>query len=189
VNYLGHLVLSGDNDEVLFGNFIADVVKGNSYSNWSANIQKGILLHRLIDDFTDNNYHYLLGKRRFYESYPKMGGVILDIVYDHLLWQNETVKASLNLEKEIIRYYQILDNFKDIMPPKIRFMYGYMKRDDWLTNYQSEDGIKRALKGIGRRIGYSNNLDGSFEIVKNNKNSYMEEFNEFFHAIQKEVDY
>ena len=36
------------------------------------------------------------------------------------------------------------------MPPKIRFMYGYMKRDDWLTNYQYEDGIKRALKGIGK---------------------------------------
>ena len=55
MNYLGHLVLSGDNDEVLFGNFIADAVKGNSYYNWSANVQKGILLHRLIDDFTDKN--------------------------------------------------------------------------------------------------------------------------------------
>ena len=108
MNYLGHLVLSGDNDEVLFGNFIADAVKGNSYSNWSANVQKGILLHRLIDDFTDKNSDYLEGKRRFYESYPKMGGVILDIVYDHLLWQNEIVLASLNLEKDIIRYYQII---------------------------------------------------------------------------------
>lgn len=189
MNYLGHLVLSGDNDEVLFGNFIADAVKGNTYLNWSENIQKGILLHRLIDDFTDNNSHYLEGKRRFYESYPKMGGVILDIVYDHLLWQNEIFKATLNLEKEIIRYYQILDKYKELMPPKIRFMYGYMKRDDWLTNYQSEDGIKRALKGIGRRIGYSKDLDSSFKIVKKNKDKYMEEFNKFFHAIKNEVVY
>ena len=118
-----------------------------------------------------------------------MGGVILDIVYDHLLWKNETVLASLNLEKEIKRYYQILDKYKDLMPPKIRFMYGYMKRDDWLTNYQYEDGIKRALKGIGRRIGYSKDLDSSFEIVKKNKYKYMEEFNKFFHVIQNEVVY
>ena len=29
------------------------------------------------------------------------------------------------------------------------------ERDDWLSNYQHEWGIKRALNGIGRRIGYS----------------------------------
>ena len=31
VNYLGHLVLSGQDDEVLLGNFMADAVKGSSY--------------------------------------------------------------------------------------------------------------------------------------------------------------
>ena len=31
MNYLGHLVLSGNDNEVLFGNFIADAVKGNDY--------------------------------------------------------------------------------------------------------------------------------------------------------------
>ena len=48
MNYLGHLVLSGENEDVLFGNFIADVVKGNSYHNFNNSIQKGILLHRFI---------------------------------------------------------------------------------------------------------------------------------------------
>ena len=71
MNYLGHLVLSGNDSEILFGNFIADAIKGNSYIKWPGNIQKGILLHRFIDNFTDNNNHYLLGKRRFYEKSPK----------------------------------------------------------------------------------------------------------------------
>ena len=87
MNYLAHLVLSGNNEEVLFGNFIADAVKGKSYLTWSENIQKGILLHRFIDHYTDNNHHYLAGKRRFYDKFPKMGGVINDILYDYLLWQ------------------------------------------------------------------------------------------------------
>ncbi len=180
-------MLSGSDDEVLFGNFIADAVKGKSYLDWPINVQKGILLHRFIDDFTDTNSHYLFGKRRFYEGFPKMGGVINDIVYDYLLWQYELATNSLHLKTEIPRYYHVLDRFVNEMPPKIRFMYGYMKRDNWLSNYQYEKGIKRALNGIGRRINYSNNLESSFEIVKQNMNSYLEEFNKFFQAIQNEI--
>ena len=180
-------MLSGNDNEVLFGNFIADAVKGNDYLGFSKKVQEGILLHRFIDNFTDTNSHYLAGKRRFYEGFPKMGGVINDIIYDYLLWQYELNTKSLNIEKEIIRYYNVLDRFKNEMPTKIRFMYGYMKRDNWLSNYQHEWGIKRALNGIGRRIGYSNHLEHSFSLVSNNKKKFMEEFETFFHDIKKEL--
>ena len=189
MNYLGHLVLSGNDNEVLFGNFIADAVKGNSYLDFPIKVQEGILLHRLIDNFTDKNSYYLEGKRRFYELYPKMGGVINDIVFDYLLWQYEIKTNLLNLEKEIIRYYTVLDSFKNEMPNKIRFMYRYMKRDDWRNNYKCEKGIKRALHGVGRRINYSNDLESSFEIVKQNMDSYLEEFIEFFQAIKNEINH
>tara|TARA_Y200000002_G_scaffold372919_1_gene371317 strand:+ start:141 stop:710 length:570 start_codon:yes stop_codon:yes gene_type:complete len=187
LNYLGHLVLSGDDNELLFGNFIADAVKGNSYLDWPKNIQKGILLHRFIDDFTDNNSHYLAGKRRFYNEFPKMGGVINDIIYDYLLWQYELNTQSLDLKNEIKRYYHVLDGYKADMPSNIRFMYSYMKRDNWLLNYQYEIGIERALNGIGRRIKYSNDLESSFEIVKKNMNIYIKEFNAFFNEIKSAI--
>ena len=180
-------MLSGNENEVLFGNFIADAVKGKSYLDLPKKVQQGVLLHRFIDDFTDTNSHYLAGKRRFYEDFPKIGGVVNDIIYDYLLWQYEIETKSLNLEKEIDRYYAVLDGFKNEMPTKIRFMYRYMKRDDWLNNYKTEKGIKRALHGIGRRINYSNDLESSFEIVKQNMNNYLEEFNKFFQAIQNEI--
>tara|TARA_Y100000589_G_scaffold326235_1_gene365629 strand:+ start:8551 stop:9117 length:567 start_codon:yes stop_codon:yes gene_type:complete len=187
VNYLGHLVLSGNDNEVLFGNFIADAVKGNDYLDFSKKVQEGILLHRFIDNFTDTNSHYLAGKRRFYEGFPKMGGVVNDIIYDYLLWQYELNTKSLNLEKEIIRYYNVLDRLKNEMPTKIRFMYRYMKRDDWLNNYKNEKGIKRALHGIGRRINYSNDLEKSFEVYKMNELSFNKEFNAFFQDIKSRI--
>ena len=189
MNYLGHLVLSGQDDEVLLGNFMADAIKGSSYNSYSENIQKGILLHRKIDDFTDQHESYLNGKRRFYNDYPKMGGVILDIVYDHLLWQYELKYQKLNLKEEIKRYYQILDAQNTLMPDQVKFMYGYMKRDDWLSNYQHEWGIKRALSGIGRRIGYSKRLEKSFSLVLKNRDKFMEEFETFFQDIKDEVNY
>ena len=77
-------------------------------SIWSKNIQKGILLHRFIDHYTDTNPHYLAGKRRFYEKFPKMGGVINDILYDYLLWQYELKHKNIQLdEKKHTMYYFI----------------------------------------------------------------------------------
>ena len=68
MNYLGHLILSGNNSEITFGNFIADSLKGKTYLKYSKKIQKGVILHRKIDELTDTNVHYLNGKRRFYKN-------------------------------------------------------------------------------------------------------------------------
>ena len=187
MNYLAHLVLSGKNEEVLFGNFIADAVKGKSYLTWSKNIQKGILLHRFIDHYTDNNHHYLAGKRRFYEKFPKMGGVINDILYDYLLWKYELKHKNIVLDKEIIRFYRILDGFKNKMPKSILYMYQYMKKDDWLTNYQYKHGIKKALNGIGKRIKYSDNLESCFDILESSIFEFEKEFEMFYIEIKKQI--
>ena len=187
MNYLAHLVLSGKNEEVLFGNFIADAVKGKSYLTWSKNIQKGILLHRFIDHYTDNNHHYLAGKRRFYEKFPKMGGVINDILYDYLLWKYELKHKNIVLDKQIIRFYRILDGFKNKMPKSILYMYQYMKKDDWLTNYQYKHGIKKALNGIGKRIKYSDNLESCFDILESSIFEFEKEFEMFYIEIKKQT--
>ena len=187
MNYLGHLVLSGNDSEILFGNFIADAIKGNSYIKWPGNIQKGILLHRFIDNFTDNNNHYLLGKRRFYEEFPKMGGIVNDILYDHLLWKYEHQNQTLQLNKQIIRFYQILDNFLDQMPEKIKHLYKFMRRDDWLNNYQYEEGMRKILMRMGKRINYSKNLELSFDIYKNSSLDYEKEFKLFYNEIKEKT--
>tara|TARA_B100001093_G_scaffold514834_1_gene589795 strand:- start:8 stop:592 length:585 start_codon:yes stop_codon:yes gene_type:complete len=187
MNYLGHLVLSGNDSEILFGNFIADAIKGNSYLEWPENIQKGILLHRFIDNFTDNNNHYLLGKRRFYEKFPKMGGIVNDILYDHLLWNYDHKNKTLQLTKEIIRYYKILDDFSENMPEKIKQLYKYMRRDDWLNNYQYEEEMRKILKRMGKRINYSKNLELSFEIYKKSSSDYEKEFELFYNEIKEKT--
>ena len=187
MNYLGHLVLSGNDSEILFGNFIADAIKGNSYITWPGNIQKGILLHRFIDNFTDNNNYYLLGKRRFYEKFPKMGGIVNDILYDHLLWKYEHQRQTLQLDKQIIRFYKILDNFSDKMPEKIKHLYKYMRRDDWLNNYQYEEGMRKILMRMGKRINFSKNLELSFDIYKNSSLDYKKEFELFYNEIKEKT--
>ena len=53
MNYLAHLFLSGDDEELLIGNFIGDSVKGNDVDDFREGVKGGILLHRSIDSYTD----------------------------------------------------------------------------------------------------------------------------------------
>ena len=64
MNFLAHIYLSGDNDLLKIGNFMADSIRGNSYENYPDEIKKGILLHRSIDSFTDMHPVYRKSKHR-----------------------------------------------------------------------------------------------------------------------------
>ena len=55
MNYLAHATLSFGNAEILTGNIIGDFVKGKEKLTYPVAIQKGITLHRLIDEFTDTH--------------------------------------------------------------------------------------------------------------------------------------
>ena len=66
MNFLAHLLFSGNQEDVIFGNFIGDAIKGRAHETYSEGIQKGILLHRFIDSYTDTHDYYLESKRKFY---------------------------------------------------------------------------------------------------------------------------
>ncbi|HAH23283.1 MAG TPA: DUF479 domain-containing protein, partial [Prolixibacteraceae bacterium] len=55
MNYLAHIYLSGDSEEITVGNFIGDFVKGNRHQEFPEQVAFGILLHRRIDSFTDQH--------------------------------------------------------------------------------------------------------------------------------------
>ena len=55
MNYLAHATLSFANDSILVGNMISDFIKGKKKFDFPADIQKGIMLHRMIDTYTDTH--------------------------------------------------------------------------------------------------------------------------------------
>lgn len=88
MNFLAHIYLSGNNDLIKIGNFMADGIRGNDYNQFPNEIKKGILLHRQIDTFTDSHAIYRKSKHRLHEKYGHYSGVIMDILYDHFLAKN-----------------------------------------------------------------------------------------------------
>jgi acyl carrier protein phosphodiesterase len=73
------------------------------------------------------------------------------------------------------------------MPEKIKQLYKYMRRDDWLNNYQYEEEMRKILKRMGKRINYSKNLDLSFEIYKKSSSDYEKEFELFYNEIKEKT--
>ena len=88
MNFLAHIYLSGNNDLVTIGNFIADGIRGKKYLEFPIDIQTGILLHRQIDTFTDAHKTVRESTKRLHKNYSHYSGVIVDILYDHFLAKN-----------------------------------------------------------------------------------------------------
>lgn len=55
MNFLAHLFLGRDTDDLLVGSYLGDFVKGEINGELPTDITRGILLHRHIDSFTDRH--------------------------------------------------------------------------------------------------------------------------------------
>ncbi len=184
MNYLAHIYLSGDNDLVTIGNFMADGIKGKKYNDYKKYIKIGILLHRHIDSFTDSHPTFRKSTKRLHKKYGHYSGIIVDILYDHFLAKNWTKYCDIPLETYIENFYNSLQTYYDVLPERIQKMMPYMITDNWLLSYGSLKGITRVLEGMNRR---TNNKSGMHEAIHELEDSYADfeaEFTSFFEALR-----
>ena len=184
MNYLAHIYLSGDNEMVKLGNFMADDIKGSSFKTYPDEIQKGILLHRRIDWFTDQNEIVRKSKRRLNDRYGLYRGIIIDILYDHMLAADWARYSSVDLQKYAENFYGLLEKNENILPDKIQHMSKYMIRHDWLTSYASVDGIEQVLEGMNRRTGGKGEMNLAIADLKDNYEGLAHDFLLFFEKLR-----
>jgi acyl carrier protein phosphodiesterase len=177
MNYLAHIYLSGDNDLVTIGNFIADGIKGKSYKKHQKEIQIGILLHRHIDTYTDAHKTVRQSTKRLHEKYGHYSGIIVDILYDHFLAKNWSRYSDIPLDLYVDAFYDSLEVHYNILPLRIQKMMPFMMADNWLLSYASIDGISKVLDGMNRR---TKNRSSMNEAVIELETFYTEFENEFF---------
>ena len=180
MNFLAHIFLSGNDEKLMIGNFIADFVKGNKKNDFPTRIKEGIELHRAIDNYTDHHPITLQSKRRLYPIHHKYSGVIVDVFYDHFLAKNFAKFSPVSLSLYTDNCYDKLMKNSSIFPQPILDFLPFMIERNWLLNYASIEGIDRTLKGIGKRRPFEN----KFHVAKNdlleNYSSFEEEFLLFF---------
>lgn len=164
MNYLGHAVLSFGDKDILTGNMIGDYVKGMApVEVYPENIQKGILLHRKIDEYADNHPASLRAQVWFREKYGRYSGAIVDTLFDHFL---ATDPHYFQTEPELLSFtqdvYNKLESNQQHFPQKFAMFFPYMKEQNWLYNYRSMQGIHRSLQGLQRRAKYMSGIDEAY---------------------------
>ena len=183
MNYLAHVYLSGSNDLIKVGNFMADSVKGNQYLNYKKDLQIGILLHRHIDSYTDAHPIYRQSKHRLHEKYGHYSGVIMDILYDHFLAKNWEKYSSISLPDFARDFYQILENNIDLLPEKTTKIVPYLVTQNWFESYSSVTGIEKILLQMDYKTQHRVAMHEAVVELKNYYQEFENEFTLFFEEL------
>lgn len=183
MNFLAHLFLSENKTNLIIGNFIADAIKGKKYLNFDKEIQKGILLHREIDTFTDQHPIVRQSKRRLDAKYNHYSGVIIDIFYDHFLAKNWSCFSNIPLELYASEIYNILQNNSHNYPNKINQLLYYMAKENWLLNYQHKEEISKVLKRMNHRAMHNSRMDEAIVDLNLHYDEFEKDFFIFFNEI------
>lgn len=179
MNFLAHLFLSGNNDEIKVGNFIGDFVKGRKYENYPEGIKKGILLHRYIDSFIDQHPIARQSAKRMKPLYNRYSGIVIDIFYDHFLAKNFNNYCPTNLSDYAQNSYKILSAHKNYLPQTVRFILPRMSRQKRLESYADIDGIKRALNILSNRSSLPHHSRQAIKILEEDYSGFEFEFQLF----------
>ena len=180
MNYLAHIYLSGDDDDIKIGNFIADFIYGSHYENFPKGIQKGILLHRYIDTFTDTHPIFRQSKKRLFPSFRHYSSVIVDMFYDHFFAKNFENYSSQTLEQFASNFYRLLEDHQYNLPPKVQHILPIMSKYNWLVSYRNLDGLEIILNQMNNRTKNKTSLHLSIETLKSDYDLFENEFTLFF---------
>jgi acyl carrier protein phosphodiesterase len=183
MNYLAHSFLSFSREPVLFGQFIADDIKGNKWQLLDSDVQVGILLHRFVDDYTDTHPLLLELKKQLYPSLGKFSGVVLDVLFDHVLSIQWNKYCEHSRQEWIQATYDQLRNRQIEMTEKRRFISEKMFEHDWMNMYMTAEGTSLILNQMSQRIPFANPLKDSFQVYLTHEKYIISTFDEFFPQI------
>lgn len=180
MNFVAHQLLSFNNSEIQIGNLFGEVVRGKDFEHFEGDRQKGILLHRAIDTFTDEHDTVKKSTQKFHERYGKYSPVIVDVLYDYILISNWEKFSDKPYHQFVTDCYDLFRNHFDEFPSDLKLMVKHLLKHDWFGNYASIDGIRQTLKGISQRSKFKNNISTAVEEMELYKEELELEFFEFF---------
>ncbi len=183
MNYLAHLYLSAEDPEEQLGSLVADFTRGRLETLarvYPPGVMRGIILHRQIDRFTDDNRWVAQGKARFSPRHRRYAGIILDILYDHFLSQYWSDYSNLDRLGFIQGIYRLLAAHRQRLPAGLRQLSPRMQREDWLGSYHDLEMIGRVYERMAGRLRRPNPLADALDEVRLHYPQLAREFNLFF---------
>jgi len=147
------------------GVFLADAVKGSKWKSFPQPIADGILIHRKMDQITDDYPGFDELKQVLSPGFGHWRGVLIDLFLDHILARHWSSFHNSELEDHSQHLFALLEPYQNQFPDNIRLLYQAMSSTNWLLAYREHEGIARAFYGMNRRIKLKNPLDQAPKIL------------------------
>lgn len=188
MNFLAHLYLSGSDPLIQIGNFIGDHVKGRQYEKFAPGIQKGIILHRKIDHFTDQHAIVKNSCSHLSKKYGRYSGIVIDVFYDHFLAQNWANYHEDSLKDFVSGVHRTLlfNYFK--LPRGVKRFLPFLVKSRRLETYATTQGIERSLKIMSDYSSLPDHTDWAMKQMDVHYSDLNSEFQRFFKELRAMVD-
>lgn len=180
MNYLAHLYLSGDSDEITLGNFIGDFVKGNQYLNYPEKVAYGIRLHRSIDSFTDQHSHVREFATLLKPGYGRYSGIVADVFMDHFLASNWPTYSVYTLREFSKHAHSVfLSNF-GLLPFKVKQFLPFLIQHKRFESYAHLENMFHVLEIMSHRTSLPANSDWAIAMLQQEYHQFEALFRSFF---------
>jgi acyl carrier protein phosphodiesterase len=188
MNFLAHLYLSGESDEIKLGNFIGDYVKGNKHLHFPDQVAFGIRLHRSIDAFTDSHPDVKASMQLLKPGYGRYSGVIVDVFFDHFLASNWQDYSSYTLRTFASKAHAIfLSNFL-MLPTKVKQFLPFLIHHKRLESYAQRESLYHVLEIMSKRTSLPANSEWAMTILHQEYDQFEWLFRRFFAELTEYVE-
>lgn len=187
MNYLAHCHLSGNNDSILMGNFLADMLKPKEVDQLSDAWKKGVILHRHIDYFTDNHPSVRAATALIRDTQGKYAPVVTDVFYDYFLSKNWHLFFDQSVEKFILDIYDRLNHNMDEIPSRAIPKVMSMIENDIISNYTSINGIKKTMAYLTKRAKFASGFSMAVSELVDHMDALEKTFIAFYPDLLKSV--
>ena len=164
MNFLAHGLLAGDASADRAGGLMGDFIKGLLPGKLPADLAAGVELHRAIDSFADRHPAFMASRARISPMRRRVGGILVDLFYDHLLARDWATFSPSPLEEYTRALYGSLAPYHASLPEEARAIADRMRTQDWLSSYRDVAAVGQAIDRMAvHRMRRPNPLAGGIE--------------------------
>lgn len=188
MNFLAHLYLAGEDEELMLGALLGDFIRGREQlKKYEPGLRRGILLHRHIDSHIDTLPAFDTLRRCFQPPFRRYSGIIIDLGLDHELAKHWTEFSPIPLDRFDVKVRALLERNRERVPPGLDRFMAYADRRGLFAAYADSGEILHSLRGVGRRLSRPNPLHRVAEVWDGFEPVLAENFRPLFDDVQSEV--
>lgn len=180
MNFLAHFHLAWPDQGLVAGGLEGEYYKGPIRGDLPAGIERGVLLHRAIDAYTDSHPRIVALRSQFPAGLRRYAGILIDLSFDYYLSKHWELFSDMPLRDFHAAVYRALQASQHHLSPASKRMLARMLEHDLLGMYTRWETVPAAAARIGERFKRGNPLAGIGQELMDSRELLEQGFVEFY---------